>query len=210
MTLVEFLQDLFSTGQLNVAGRLTPFADDDLQQAAAILLRIYTEDRLHLPNAAPAFSAEAALWSAQLLYHSVQLTLLRDLDETVVHTYLTDFRGPVSPAIIYSADLTLRYLPDLLQLAKGLAPADILVVRLQQLGQQWPFSFVGVELEGPLALASLLAHPALRAGYTDRVIRTGDLSRARQPEVTILVQEALGHYAAELWPEFSQATAPSI
>lgn len=208
MTLAEFLHALFITGQVAVASQPELFSLPDLQQAVVLLQEEYAEDSVHLPHVAPSFSAEAALWAAQVLYRSVQLTLQRDLDETAVHASLIDFPGPVDPAAVYSADLTLRYLPDLLNLAKGLAPADVLVTRLRELAQRWPFSFGGPELADPQYLEPVLAHPALRAAYADRVIGTRNLVRARQPEAIPLVREALGHYATELWPEFASLAVP--
>ena len=44
---------------------------------------------------------------------------------------------------MYFVDLTFRYLPDLLQLAKGLAPGDALVAQLKATARQWPLSLVG-------------------------------------------------------------------
>ncbi|MBO0358100.1 hypothetical protein J0X19_09110 [Hymenobacter sp. BT186] len=203
MTLEEFLRALFTTGQATVVGQLDPFTPADLHQATLLLQEAYAEDKLHLPHTAPPFSAEAALWAAQVLYRAVQLTLLRDLDDTAVRASLTHYPNPINPAVVYSADLTLRYLPDLLHLAKGLAPADVLVTRLRELAQHWPFSFGGPEPAAPQQLEPVLGHPALRAAYADRIIEARNLVRAQQAETAILIREALGHYAAELWPEFN-------
>lgn len=208
MTLAEFLDALLTTGQVTVASQLTPFSAPDLQQAATLLREAYADDTMHLPHTAPTFHPEAALWAAQVLYRAVQLTLLRDLDDTAVQANLLDFPDPINPAVVYSADLILRYLPDLLYLAKGLAPADVLVTRLRELAQRWPFSFGGPEPADPQYLEPVLAHPALRAAYADRIIGTRNLVRARQ--AAPLVAEALGRYAAELWPEFSVSAAPLV
>ncbi|RZK49241.1 MAG: hypothetical protein EOO59_16480 [Hymenobacter sp.] len=94
--------------------------------------------------------------------------------------------------------MTLRHLPALLGLARDLAPADALVLRLQAVGQRWPLSVVGV---AP-APAAVLAHPALRALYIDRIIERRDRARATQPGVHEGIRGALGEYAAQLWPDF--------
>ena len=215
MLLTGFLHHLLTTGAVTLASRPAPFEPADLPAAEALLRDYYADDCRELPGAAPAFDARAAAWAAAYLYHTVQLALVRELDETVVQAQLADFTGEITPAVIYSADLTLRYLPDLLRLAKGLAPGDALVARLRATAGQWPFSFVGAEVgeEGEAAGAAaaearLLAHPALRQEYIDRIIRTQDRARAARPHLLPLVHAALGRYAATLWPDFAAFTLP--
>jgi hypothetical protein len=206
MLLTAFLYDLLTTGAVTLAGQPGPFESADLRAAEAKLRAYHAEDALELPHAAPAFDAAAARWAAQLLYHTVQLALLRELDEAVIGQCLTDFAGEITPEATYSADLTLRYLPDLLRLAKGLAPGDALVARLLALARQWPFSFVGTAPDAMEAEAAVLAHPALRQAYLDRIIRLKDRARAGQPHLVPLVQAALGGHAATLWPDFAAFT----
>jgi hypothetical protein len=206
MLLTTFLHDLLTTGAVTLAGQPSPFEPADLHAAEAKLLAYHAEDALELPQVAPDFDAAAARWAAQFLYHTVQLALLRELDEAVIGQCLTDFTGEITPEAVYSADLTFRYLPDLLRLAKGLAPGDALVARLLAVAQKWPFSFVGTNLDALEAEATILAHPALRQAYLDRIIQLKDRARASQPHLAPLVQAALGGYAATLWPDFAAFT----
>ncbi|PJJ59942.1 hypothetical protein [Hymenobacter chitinivorans] len=206
MLLTSFLQDLLTTGSVTLVGRPSAFAPDDLLAATELLQAYYAADAREIPYSAPAFDAPAALWAAGLLYHTVQLTLVRELDEAVIAETLPDFAGLITPEVLYSADLLLRYLPDLLRLAKGLAPGDALVARLQALARQWPLSFGGPELPEPAAEARVLDHPALRQEYVDRLIRAQDRRRAGQPHLRALVQAALGAHAATLWPDFQAFT----
>jgi hypothetical protein len=206
MLLTSFLQDLLTTGVLTLAGRPAPFEAVDLERADALLQAYHAEDALHLPHTAPEFDAAAARWAAQFLYNAALLTLVRELDETLIIHYLPSFSGETTPAASYCVDLTFRYLPDFLRLAKGLAPGDYLVAHLQTTAQQWPLSFVGQELAEASAEAILLAHPTLRATYVDRIIRERDRARAALPHLMPLVQEALGAHSAELWPDFHTFT----
>ncbi|TVT41825.1 hypothetical protein FNT36_10405 [Hymenobacter setariae] len=206
MLLTSFLQDLLATGSITVSGQPVPFETADLEATEKLLREYYAEDRLDLPHAAPAFEAAAALWAVQYLYYTAVLAVVRELDEAAIARHLPEFEGEVTPAASYSADLSLRYLPDLLQLAKGLAPADTLVVRLRHTARQWPLSFVGHEPADDATEATLLAHPALRGAYVDRIIGAQDRQRASQPHLAPLVQAALGAYSAQLWPDFHTFT----
>lgn len=206
MLLTSFLQDLLTTGSITLSGQPAAFDATDLEAAEDLLRSYHAEDRLNLPHTAPTFEAPAALWAAQCLYYTAVLAVVRELDEAAITTYLPDYEGDATAAAHYSADLSLRYLPDLLQLAKGLAPADALVARLQRTAGQWPLSFVGHEPADATAEAILLAHPALRGAYVDRIIGARDRVRASQPHLRPLVQAALGAYSAQLWPDFHTFT----
>ncbi|MGI4874110.1 MAG: hypothetical protein ACRYFX_23365 [Janthinobacterium lividum] len=203
MPLATFLDNLLETGQVTVASQLAPFAAGDLAAATARLRAYHAADARHLPGTAPAFEPEAAQWAAVFLYRTMQLAFLRDYDEAAVTGHLADWPGPVTPETSYAVDLTFRYLPALLGLARGLAPADVLVARLQAMARQWPLSFVGVPLADAQA-PPLPAHPALRGTYLDRIIEHRDRARAARPEVAAGVREALGTFAAELWPDMMQ------
>jgi len=204
--LTYFLKDLLTTGDVTITGRPAPFEPADLQAAEVLLRAYHADDTLALPGTAPAFDAPAALWAAAYLYYTMQLTVSRELDETAIEEHLRGFAGPVTPEVIYSTDLLFRYLPDLLRLAKGLAPGDALVARLHATARQWPLSFVGQEPGDAQAEATLLAHPALRQEYLDRIIGARDRPRASQSHLTPLIHAALGGHAASLWPDFEAFT----
>jgi hypothetical protein len=206
MKLADFLRDLLEKGKVTVAGQIGSFGDDDLRAAETLLRHYYDEDALDMPGVVPAFLPEAALWGARYFYHAVQLAVLRDLGEEVVRHYLQDYAGPRTPEAVYSVDLTLRYLPDLLRLARGLAPDDVLVAALQRTALDWPFSSVGSGAAGEVAPGILLAHPSLRTAYVDRIIREKDANRLSGPEVPEHVRAALGQHAAHWWPEFETLT----
>jgi hypothetical protein len=202
MRLTSFLQDLLTTGSLTLADRPTSFEEDDLLAADALLQAYHATDAQELPQQAPAFDAPAARWAAHYVYHTTLLLLARELNETVMEIYLPPFSGLITPEAVYAVDLTFRYLPDLLHLAKGLAPGDALVAHLRDTARQWPFSFVGNELADVDVEALVLAHPSLRLAYIDRIVAQQDQGRARQQHLRPLVQAALGAHAATLWPDF--------
>jgi len=203
MLLTAFLHDLLTTGSVTLPGQSTGFETTDAQAAQTLLHEYYLEDSIDLPHTAPAFEADAAQWAAQFLYRTVQLVLVRELDEATIAQQLSEYRGPLTPEVTYSVDLSFRYLPDLLLLAKGLAPGDALVARLQATAQRWPLSFASGETPDAQAEATVLGHPALRQAYIDRIIRGQYRSRAKQPHLQPLIQNALGAHAATLWPDFA-------
>jgi hypothetical protein len=206
MLLSSFLHDLLTTGSVTTTGRPAHFEPNDLQAAENLLRAYYEEDSLTLPYTAPAFDGHAAVWAAGYLYHTIQLVLVRELDESVIQQWLQDFSGSTTPEITYSVDLTFRCLPDLLRLAKGLAPGDALVLHLQATARRWPLSLVDDEPAEAAPEAVILTTPTLRQLYLDRIIQARDLRRAGQPNLRPWVEVALGGHSTLLWPDFKAFT----
>ena len=202
MKLTRFISQLLEEGRATVSGDLSPLEAADRRAAEARLQEFYEEDLLEMPGEAPEFDADSALWAAEYIYNALQLTILRDIDSETVAQYLNPGLPASNPEAIYSADLMLRYLPQLFGLAKGLSPQDIVVAKLKETAALWPFSSVGLDTGPALPdVKSILAHPSLRYAYADRIIARQDRSRALQAGVSELVAEVLGSYGAAFWPE---------
>jgi len=198
--LKQFIQDIIQQGKVTVDGNVTPFSDEDKQAATQRLREYYELQKQELTATVPAFDAPAAIWAAGFLYRAVQLVMLRDLGDDVVNKLLTPYDGAVTPEGVLSVDLSFRYLPNLVGLAKGLAPEDVLVKRLHEAAVQWPFSSVGMKVEGDLNIDVILNNACVCRSYIDRIITARDIKRCNNPQVKEYIKEALGDYGHVLWP----------
>lgn len=198
--LEQFIQDIIQQGKVIVDGKITPFSEEDIQLATQRLQAYYDHQQQELTATVPAFHATAAVWAACFLYRAVQLVMLRDLGEEAVNSLLTPFDGEISPETILSVDLSFRYLPNLMGLAKGLAPEDVLVKRMEQAAILWPFSSVGMKVEGDMHIEVIMNNTCLRRTYIDRIIEARDSKRCNNLQVKEYIQEALGDYGHILWP----------
>jgi hypothetical protein len=176
---------------------------------AADVLRqfdLVAREELGLP--CPEFSPEAALWAARLFYHLCQFTVCRDIGAEQV-TAVCQVASPVarSPESDWSADLTLRHLPRLFQLARHLSEGDPLVQHLKQIASAWPLSSVGIVGFENLSLESFIGHPALRRIYADRIVATEDFSRLNDSRVDDLLRADLGVHR-ELAPTLASKLYP--
>ena len=205
MDLSNFISTLLSEGKVSVKGRLTPLEAQDISEAKKILHAYYGDDIFEMPYAAPGFSEEAAIWGAEYLYKAVQLIVLRDVEEEMFNNELKSFTGQLTPAVIYSADLMLRYLPQLFELAKGLAPGDSLVQILKNTARQWPCSSVGIEVDGTVDDKLILEYPSIRYTYIDRIIQANDKQRMKDPVVADYIKEVGGEQLSVLWPAFENS-----
>lgn len=196
ITLFDFISNLLGKGEISVTQNLSDFTDRDQEEAANALRQMYEQDVLEMPHTAPEFAEKPALWAAIYLYRAIQCSLLRNLEEEKVRELLPIYSGEKNTAAIYSADLMLRYLPDLWNLAKGLAPDDILVVLLRETAQQFPFSSIGIEGIEKLEIDEILNHSSLRQSYIDRILQAEDKECLKDERIQELVKEIQPQYFA--------------
>jgi len=201
MELSNFIQQLLTTGSVTVQPAITAFTLQDEQEAVQLLQLYYHDDVQEMPLSAPEFSEQAALWAAKYFYTAVQLTVLRDEGEEVIKERLVPYSQSIDAAAIYSADLILRYLPALFQLAKGLSPADALVKVLEQTAAAWPFSSVSINTGEIINEAIIFSDESLSIAYTDRLIIARDIKRIYGTETKAHILSAAGLHLETFWPQ---------
>ena len=112
-----------------------------------------------------------------------------------------------SPAVQYSVDVMMRFLPDLIRHASAVPREDPLMATLYGWAADWPLSSVGVPLDRPVdaaAVESIVSDRALLTLYVDRIVARKDLSRLSHPSVVEAVRAAIGIHA-DLAPEVHAA-----
>jgi len=201
-TLSSFISNLFEKGEIIVNKDFSPFSDMDKLDATNYLHQIYDQDKLELPYQAPEFLAVASIWGANYLYRTIQCTVIRELEEEKVKELLPKYEGEKTASAIYSVDLVFRYLPDLLNLAKGISPDDILVKELKTTAHEWCFSTVGIELDETIRLDEILDNPCLRMVYVERILKANDLKRMNDDRLLVIANEILGTHTNILAPKF--------
>lgn len=204
MAFVKFLNDLLSDGRVSVppVGHVT---DEEQQEGASVLEAFDRSYRLELPGEAPRLVPSAAGRAAVQLYRACQFVVFRDYGpEALARELAAQWDGRDQPETHYSVDLTFRFLPDLVRLARSISSEDPLVSRLMGWAHDWPLSSVGVPGVGDVDVTPLVGSDSLMCLYVDRIIARGDVSRLRAAPVREAVRAALGMHT-HLAPEFAQA-----
>jgi hypothetical protein len=188
--LASFLKALAEEGRAVVSP--APLGTE-ADEAIVVLRQIDELARNELALDAPPFCAASALWAAGLFYHLCQFTVCRDIGEDRI-TAVCGVAAPAprGPEVDWSADLTLRHLPKLFQLARHLSNADPLLRSMKQIAAAWPLSSVGIAGLADLRLDSFWGDPALRRLYADRIFSAGDTTRLGETRVDDLVRADLG------------------
>lgn len=204
MTLSHFLRRLGQTGDGLVEGHEALTVDED----ARVLLQEWDAiQRLALAGNAPPFSSSMGIWAGRLLYTACEMFVRRDLSAEDVGAQLAIQCPDVpEPSRSYSADLVLRFLPDLIALARRVSPGDPLVLHLLDIARRWPLSSVGVpDLQG-IQPPAFLRNASLLQLYVDRILATQDVSRLNDPVVQEAARISLGMYES-LAPFIASALA---
>lgn len=209
MSLPDFLTSLLNDGRARVDPIFDPenrlIADDpgELDAAFELLSQFELEYRTDLPGQSPPISRHSALWGLTSVYRACSLLAYRAYNAEQVEIALNlPCPETHSPQTVYSVDLTFRFLPDLVRLARAASPDDPLVHLLMRWAQQWPLSSVGISgvtVESPLAW---LTDPCLRQMYVDRILHMQDESRLTDSQTREAVLESLGKHP-ELSPKLA-------
>jgi len=187
-----FLTDLLSTGRIRAAAS-GQAAADAIAELPAALLAADELARLEWPGTPPALAMPAAVWAAALFYHACRFLVYRDLPaEAVRGTLMAPCPLPPNPSVCYSVDLSFRYLPDLLMLARGIALDDPLVEELMILARQWPLSSVGIAMPAGVDSTPFIGDRCLLSLYVERIILREDIARLDHPIVRDAARHALG------------------
>jgi hypothetical protein len=208
MSVEAFVLGLFEGGQVEVPD-IEPLCTSDLNAASSAIQCFEPDYRLSLAGEPPLLDQDAAMWSATKLYRASQLLLFRDHDAATVDREL----DPKCPSLDgasahYSVDLLMRFLPDLVRLARSVAKDDPLVTHLLKWASDWPLSSVGIEqIQVEQRARDVLDHPSLLTLYVDRIIERKDTSRLTDSKVTDAVRQAIGWHR-DLAPEIYRALQP--
>lgn len=208
MNLGHFLRALFDNGRVQVASPNERITQQEVRAAEAALREQDIASRLEGPGLLPELDIAVAMWAARTCYGVCQLIVFRQLDTGAIDELLPADIPPGDPSSRHwSADLTLRFLPDLLRNASVASEQDPLVTHLKSLAIQWPLSSVGIEGVVPQHVEELAASPSLLHFYVDRILARKDFHRLQYPAAREAARRAIGIHT-ELWTELTKYLEP--
>lgn len=204
----RFLHDLLGEGRAIVPSPGL-VSDEDLAAGDAILAEYESTWRRDLPEPVPKFCLAAARSGAVWLYHACQFAVYRDVDEEAIQDALGGcFIGEITADVVYSVDLTHRFLPDVEKFARSAAERDPLLTHLKERARQWPLSSVGMSDIDELTIDGFADHPGLMQMYADRILAREDVARLADERVRRQIESSLGIFS-ELAPAIASALSAS-
>jgi hypothetical protein len=189
--------------ELVIYGRYTPIAAASRQAVVEFLGQEYKRECLEFRDDAPDFSGEAAFWGAGIVFLAAQLLVYRDKTGEEMARLLAPYPGPVSAGSIVSADLCLRFLPDVVGKVREVDVEDPLIPILEEHLRQWHYSGVGYPLK-PETLDWRVIEESewLRRRYVDRVIEKRALALGNLPTLRSGIRAAIGNYGTYYWKDY--------
>ncbi len=195
MNITPFLEQLWNSGRV-VVRESDEGEPDDLEEATERLKQLEPAWRDTLASTAPEVDWPAAIWALQQVHQAARWIALRTYDVTTLQAARDSLpTQTITPSVIYSVDLTMRFLPDLVRLGQTPADDDPLPPKLLQWARAWPLSSVGIPCQGSLherQVSVILSHESLKLLYIDRIIHREDTQRLDDARVADAVREAMG------------------
>jgi hypothetical protein len=168
-TFVAFMQSLLETGEVVLSERPRP-GPRERGPAGEYLAASYRDYRLEIAGPLLDFEADIALAAGEFVWLACWFLVERSEPAESLRRELTVPPTPATPAGHLSADLVLRYLPQVYQRACAFAPDDLLTQTLARALRRWPLSGVLSDVaEGPLTSIDFGGHLGLQLLYAERL-----------------------------------------
>jgi MoxR-vWA-beta-propeller ternary system domain bpX4 len=165
----EFLNQLLNEGRVVFRSTRAPH-DRPRPQDIAVLEKAYLAHGLSVAGPDIPFDPAVAFSAAELIRQASWALVNHDDRISHLKKCLTMPIAPVTPAHHLSADLTLRYLPQIFNRARVLDPCDPFVDLLRELLRRWPLSgAISDVAEAPLASLDFGGHLGLLLLYAERL-----------------------------------------
>ncbi|WP_223558370.1 hypothetical protein [Chryseobacterium lathyri] len=205
-----FLDTIFllrKSGCITVFSNLHEISKKEEQEAGDYFETEFEKERLEFLSTEIHCHKEAAVWAAKVLYYSAQLYLIRentakDLDKLIPKLKIT----PDTSSIL-SADLSLRFLPQIITLMQTADPHDPLVKILEDILTQFHYSGIGYHLNlEKVNWEKELKDKIYRKLYLERIVEKKAYALAEIPYINQLLLSDFGLYKDTYWRELKIIT----
>lgn len=202
--IVDFIKNIFETGELTVAREITPFTDTDQEITVEILQHYFDLYKVRFPNPHTIqFHEQAGFWAASYLYRLCQAFVLRELSKEEVQEALTVYNTAIiSIDEVLSVDLLFQSIPRIFEISKMLSPQDILITEIKKTAKQWPLSLL--EISDEQNIEYIKDNDILLAIYSNRIIEKKQHKAITSPEIKAKVLEQLGDYQSHFWYDLKE------
>ncbi|KYP15341.1 hypothetical protein [Flavihumibacter sp. CACIAM 22H1] len=173
-----------------------PITDLQEQQLVVEFLETeFTNEAYDYPFHTLEFDKAAALWAARYLYTTAQLLLYRTYSVEQLPMLLAGFKDDLTPEAILSADLCLRFLPDLFDLANKLDYSDPIQSCIVSTLSIWQYSGIKIA-DATLTpkLEIIFSNPCLKQLYLNRILETDNPYLKKHPVIQQELSAIAGIY----------------
>lgn len=200
-----FLDTLFllrKEGALTIFSDLKTLTKKEENDAEDFFESEFEKERLDFLSDKIPFNKEAAIWAAKILYHSAQLYLIRKDTAKDLEKLIPQYQDEKDVSSILSADLSLRFLPQLLYALQVADSTDPLVKMLENISHQFHYSGIGLDLNlEKISWEEELKDKTYRKLYLERIVEKRAYKLAEIPYINQLLITEFGIYKDIFWRE---------
>lgn len=200
-----FLDTLFllrKEGTLTIFSDFKTLSEKEEKEAEDFFESDFEKERLDFLSDKIPFNKEAAIWAAKVLYHSAQLYLIRKDTAKNLEKLIPQYLGEKKTSAILSADLSLRFLPQLLHALQVADSTDPLVRMLENILHQFHYSGIGLDLNlEKINWEEELKDKTYRKLYLERIVEKKAYKLAEIPYINQLLIAEFGMYKDIFWRE---------
>lgn len=200
-----FLDTLFllrKEGTLTIFSDFKTLSEEEEKEAEDFFESEFEKERLDFLSDKIPFNKEAAIWATKILYHSAQLYLIRKDTAKDLEKLIPQYQDEKDVSAILSADLSLRFLPQLLDALQVADSTDPLVKILENILQQFHYSGIGLDLNlENINWEEELKNKTYRKLYLERIVEKKAYSLAEIPYINQLLIAEFGMYKDIFWKE---------
>ncbi|HEX8015376.1 MAG TPA: hypothetical protein VF465_09085 [Flavobacterium sp.] len=162
----------------------------------------YEREILEYPGNTPDFNADAALWAAKTIYFAAQLLLYREHTISDLNVLLPDFSGKENASAALSADLCLRFLPQILEEMKRIDADDPVIPILEKQLYQFHYSAIGFEIEiEKIDFNTVASNDCLQQLYIDRIVQRKAIKFTESDFIKKQLEIGFGDYKKIFWTQ---------
>ncbi|MFP3833533.1 hypothetical protein [Chryseobacterium sp. SIMBA_028] len=149
----------------------------------------------------------SAVWAAKVLYHSAQLYLIRENTAKNLENLIPRFQGTRDVSSLLSADLSLRFLPEVIIALNSVDPEDTLITLLEDILTEFHYSGIGYDLDlKQVNWEEELKDNTYRKLYLERIVDKRDYKLAEIPFINKLLIAEFGMHKEAFWRELKIIT----
>jgi hypothetical protein len=208
-----FLDTLFllrKEGTMTIFSDIKSISQKEEQDAADYFESEFEKERLEFLSDKINCDRKTAVWAAKVLYHSAQLHLIRENTAKDLSELIPLVEGKREINSILSADLSLRFLPQIISVLQNVDPEDPLIKILENILQQFHYSGIGFDLDlEKINWEEELKDKTYRKLYLERVVENKAYRLAEIPYINQLLMAEFGMHKDVFWKDLQSINTAS-
>jgi len=199
---LDTIYHLRTIEQVILYNKLIVVSKTEETDTALFLESEYENEILEYPGTAPQFNPTAALWAAKTVYFAVQLLLYREHKISDLGDFLPEYNEKTDAAVLLSADLCLRFLPQIIEEMKRLDADDFAIPILENHLIQFHYSAIGFEIDiEKINMDIVSSDVCLQQLYLDRIVERKAIKFAETDFIKKQLEIGFGDYKKIFWAQ---------